>query len=89
MNEKIDEDVKTTIHTCPMHPEVRQEGPGKCPECGMFLVPEGGADEHDHSGATGAAGGCCGGKGHGDGGGCCGGKGHDQPSNQRKTKNER
>ena len=30
-----------TIHTCPMHPEVRQEGPGRCPKCGMALEPEG------------------------------------------------
>ena len=30
-----------TIHTCPMHPEVRQEGPGHCPVCGMALEPEG------------------------------------------------
>ena len=30
-----------TIHTCPMHPEVRQEGPGHCPKCGMALEPEG------------------------------------------------
>ncbi len=29
-----------TIHTCPMHPEVRQEGPGTCPKCGMALEPE-------------------------------------------------
>jgi Cu+-exporting ATPase len=28
------------IHTCPMHPEVRQEGPGTCPKCGMSLDPE-------------------------------------------------
>ncbi len=28
-----------TIYTCPMHPEVRQEGPGSCPECGMALEP--------------------------------------------------
>ena len=28
------------IHTCPMHPEVRQEGPGTCPDCGMALEPE-------------------------------------------------
>jgi len=28
------------IYTCPMHPEVRQEGPGSCPECGMDLEPE-------------------------------------------------
>lgn len=25
-------------YTCPMHPEVVQDGPGKCPVCGMFLV---------------------------------------------------
>jgi hypothetical protein len=25
--------------TCPMHPEVIQSGPGKCPKCGMKLVP--------------------------------------------------
>ncbi len=28
-----------TIYTCPMHPEVRQEKPGKCPKCGMTLKP--------------------------------------------------
>jgi len=28
------------IHTCPMHPEVRQPGPGVCPKCGMALEPE-------------------------------------------------
>ena len=28
-----------TIYTCPMHPEVRQEGPGSCPKCGMALEP--------------------------------------------------
>jgi Cu+-exporting ATPase len=32
-------------HTCPMHPEVRQEGPGVCPKCGMALEPEGVAAE--------------------------------------------
>ena len=26
-------------YTCPMHPEVQQEGPGNCPKCGMALVP--------------------------------------------------
>ncbi len=26
-----------TIYSCPMHPEVRQQGPGKCPKCGMTL----------------------------------------------------
>jgi Cu+-exporting ATPase len=29
-----------TIYTCPMHPEVRQQGPGSCPKCGMALEPE-------------------------------------------------
>ena len=29
-----------TIYTCPMHPEVRQVGPGSCPICGMGLEPE-------------------------------------------------
>jgi P-type Cu+ transporter len=27
------------FYTCPMHPEVRQEGPGVCPKCGMALEP--------------------------------------------------
>ena len=26
-------------YTCPMHPEVRQNGPGSCPICGMALEP--------------------------------------------------
>ena len=26
-------------YTCPMHPEVRHEGPGTCPKCGMALEP--------------------------------------------------
>ena len=30
---------KGTIFTCPMHPEIRQEGPGSCPICGMALEP--------------------------------------------------
>jgi Cu+-exporting ATPase len=28
-----------TIYTCPMHPEIRQFGPGHCPKCGMALEP--------------------------------------------------
>ena len=28
------------IYTCPMHPEIRQPGPGSCPICGMALEPE-------------------------------------------------
>jgi len=32
--------VPGAIYTCPMHPEVRQAGPGSCPICGMALEPE-------------------------------------------------
>ena len=35
------------VYTCPMHPEVQKEGPGKCPGCGMDLIPKGAsADAH-------------------------------------------
>ncbi len=27
------------IYTCSMHPQIRQDGPGKCPLCGMDLIP--------------------------------------------------
>ena len=30
----------TAIYTCPMHPEIRQTGPGACPICGMALEPD-------------------------------------------------
>ncbi len=29
-----------TTYTCPMHPQIRQVGPGSCPICGMALEPE-------------------------------------------------
>ena len=32
--------VEGAIYTCPMHPEIRQQGPGSCPICGMALEPE-------------------------------------------------
>jgi Cu+-exporting ATPase len=32
-------ELKTNIFTCPMHPEIQQEGPGTCPKCGMALEP--------------------------------------------------
>ena len=31
--------VEGTIWTCPMHPEIRRDGPGQCPICGMALEP--------------------------------------------------
>lgn len=38
------------LYTCPMHPEVRRETPGKCPKCGMDLVPtEHPPRKHDHA----------------------------------------
>ncbi len=36
--ESIDE---SAIYTCPMHPEVEQQGPGSCPKCGMALDAKG------------------------------------------------
>jgi Cu+-exporting ATPase len=33
------EALAATIYTCPMHPEIRQRGPGHCPKCGMALEP--------------------------------------------------
>jgi len=32
--------IEGAIYTCPMHPEIRQAGPGTCPICGMALEPE-------------------------------------------------
>ncbi len=34
-----------TLYTCPMHPEIVQEGPGPCPICGMALEPMGALPE--------------------------------------------
>src|SRR6185312_4167992 len=31
---------EAVVYTCPMHPEIRREGPGSCPICGMALEPE-------------------------------------------------
>jgi len=36
-------------YTCPMHPQIVQSGPGKCPICGMDLIPIKKSDDgHDH-----------------------------------------
>ncbi len=40
---------QAVVHTCPMHPEVRQLGPGSCPDCGMALEPMAGALEPESS----------------------------------------
>lgn len=40
---------KSALYTCPMHPEIVQEGPGTCPICGMALEPQSGvSDEPNH-----------------------------------------
>ena len=35
----LPEAAEGTIWTCPMHPEIRRDGPGSCPICGMGLEP--------------------------------------------------
>jgi hypothetical protein len=35
------------IYTCPMHPEVTSDKPGKCPKCGMDLVIKKSADNNN------------------------------------------
>lgn len=37
--EEPGESVPGKEYTCPMHPEIRQEGAGDCPKCGMALEP--------------------------------------------------
>jgi Cu+-exporting ATPase len=38
-----------TVYTCPMHPQIRQVGPGNCPICGMALEPLTPAADEDGS----------------------------------------
>jgi len=40
---------KSTTFTCPMHPEIVQEGPGSCPICGMALEPVSGVSDEPNS----------------------------------------
>lgn len=37
-------------YTCPMHPEMRQDRPGRCPECGMQLLPAKSEKKSGHEG---------------------------------------
>lgn len=39
---------QVTTYTCPMHPDVQQHRPGKCPKCGMPLVPRQGDGKMTH-----------------------------------------
>lgn len=44
---------KNDVYTCPMHPEVMQSAPGRCPKCGMSLVKKSGDAGHDqHTGGS-------------------------------------
>jgi FtsP/CotA-like multicopper oxidase with cupredoxin domain len=59
-----------TTYVCPMHPDVVSEEPGKCPKCGMKLVPahlvsQSGHEHHGHGGHGGHEGHGHGGHGHG------------------------
>ncbi|HET7604824.1 MAG TPA: heavy metal translocating P-type ATPase [Sphingomicrobium sp.] len=38
-DEALPEAAEGTVWTCPMHPEIRRDGPGTCPICGMALEP--------------------------------------------------
>lgn len=40
---------KNIIFTCPMHPEIQQNGPGSCPKCGMALEPMNAVAEDDNT----------------------------------------
>jgi len=39
-SKKAESAAPSTLYTCPMHPEIRQQGPSDCPICGMGLEPE-------------------------------------------------
>ncbi len=45
-NKEKQEHVAEVIYTCPMHPEVQEKEPGKCPKCGMDLVEKKSEMEH-------------------------------------------
>ncbi len=46
---EAEQSAKGVLYTCPMHPQIVQEGPGTCPICGMALEPQSGvSDEPNH-----------------------------------------
>ena len=38
--------VDSVFYTCPMHPDILSDKPGKCPKCGMDLVQKNSSSEH-------------------------------------------
>ena len=51
MHTGVGEHQASTTYSCPMHPEVTSDSPGKCNKCGMNLTEDshGGNDGHNHS----------------------------------------
>ena len=47
---RAEEPPPPTKYTCPMHPEIRQKGPGNCPICGMALEPRTAVADSEDSG---------------------------------------
>jgi Cu2+-exporting ATPase len=41
--------MNNVLYTCPMHPEMEQNGPGTCPLCGMALAPMDATEQADNS----------------------------------------
>ena len=37
----VQKSTEARVYICPMHSDVHRPNPGKCPKCGMELVPEG------------------------------------------------
>jgi Cu(I)/Ag(I) efflux system membrane fusion protein len=48
-HEHATEAAQASVWTCSMHPHIRMDQPGKCPICGMDLIPlvQGGSSSHD------------------------------------------
>jgi len=49
LQQQVTESDQTTVWTCSMHPNIRMSEPGRCPICGMNLIPlnQGDADDND------------------------------------------
>src|SRR5438034_536480 len=47
---KREQSQSSLTYACPMHPEVQQDKPGKCPKCGMKLIPKREAEDSENAG---------------------------------------